>query len=176
MELLDLCSLETWAKLEDDIFERSGLNSAVYDVDGIRINSTLRFPNRLCPEIKSNPKGQSFICATAHMNLANMARQSGDAVIEECDAGLFKLVVPIIVDGTFLGAAGGCGTLLDDGEVDAFLVNKTTDIAEEQVEALSEGTPVTSSQAAEALAEFVKLRIDRIISDYQAKKENRSQG
>jgi ligand-binding sensor protein len=77
MELVDLCPLETWAALEDEIYERSGLNPAVYDIAGVRINPRPRWPNRLCPEIKANPKGQSFICATAHMNMANQARQSG---------------------------------------------------------------------------------------------------
>ncbi len=166
MELVDICSLERWATLEDDIYERSGLNPAVYDINGIRINPNLRWPNRLCPEIKAEPKGQSFVCATAHMNLANQAKQSGQPVIEECDAGLVKVVVPITVNGTFLGAAGGCGLLLDDGEVDTFLVNKIVGLDEERVAALSEGIPSLSMQEAEALCRFIQQRIEEIVSDY----------
>jgi ligand-binding sensor protein len=168
MELVDLCSLETWAELERDIYERSGLRSSVYNVQGIRINAGHPWPNRLCPAIKAIPKGQSFICATAHMNIANMARQERRSVIEECDAGMIKLVVPIFYEDTFLGAVGGCGHLLDDGAVDTFLVNKITDLPEEEVERLAEGIPSISSQKAREVADFIQQRIGRIVSDYMA--------
>ncbi len=169
MELLDLCPLATWAALEDDILKRSGLNPAVYNIHGVRINDNKRFPNQLCPEIKATSKGQAFICATAHMNLANMAKQTGEPVIEECDAGMLKLVVPIIVEGEFLGTVGGCGTLLDDGEVDEFLVNKITELDEDRIEFLSEGIPTISSQKVEALAAYIKTRIDQIVAEHLAR-------
>ena len=170
MELVDICPLEKWAALEEEIFEKSGLNSAVYDINGIRINANPRWPNRLCPEIKDNPKGQSFICATAHMNLANEAAQSGQPVIEECDAGMVKVVVPISVDGTFLGAAGGCGLLLDGNEIDSFLINKIVGLEEEKVEALSEGIPSITMQKAEALGRFIQNRIEEIVSGFLSSK------
>jgi len=170
MELVDLCPLETWAALEDEIFERSGLNPSVYDIAGVRINPRPRWPNRLCPEIKANPKGQSFICATAHMNLANQARQSGQPVIDECDAGMIKLVVPISVDGTFLGSAGGCGLLLEGNEIDTFLINKIVGLEEDRIEALSEGIPSLSMQQAEELAAFIQRRIEQIISEFKARR------
>ncbi len=168
MELVDLCSAENWKVLEDEIRKRSGLNAAVFNVDGVRINESSQWSNRLCPEIKAEPKGQSFICATAHMNIANQARQSGQTVIEECDAGMIKLVVPVFVNGTFLGAVGGCGYLLDDGEVDTFLVNKTTDIDEERVAQLAEGIPSISTEKAQELSSFIQNQVDRIVGDYLA--------
>jgi len=168
MELLDVCPLETWVSLENEIYERSGLNAAVYDIAGIRIHAKPRWPNRLCPEIKATPKGQSFICATAHMNMANMAKQSQAPVIEECDAGMLKLVVPIFVNGNFLGSAGGCGLLSDEGEVDSFLVNKMTDIDEQRVNDLSRGIPILSLEKAQGVAQFVQKRIETIVNDYLA--------
>ena len=169
MELVDLCPLETWAALEDDIYKRSGLNPSVYNIDGIRINPKPRWPNRLCPEIKASPKGQSFICATAHMNLANQARQSGQPVIEECDAGMLKLVVPVSVNATFLGAAGGCGLLLEGNQVDTFLISKIVGLEDEKVESLSEGIPSLSMQKAEQLCTFIQERIAQIVSGYLAR-------
>jgi ligand-binding sensor protein len=163
MELLDVCPLETWVSLENDIFERSGLNASVYDIAGIRINVHHRWPNLLCPEIKATSKGQSFICATAHMNIAIMAKESRAAVIEECDAGMLKLVVPIFVRDQFIGSAGGCGLLLDEGEVDGFLVNKITDIDEERVESLARGIPALTMEKAQELAQFIQRRIDEIV-------------
>jgi ligand-binding sensor protein len=174
MKLEDLCPIEKWAELENDIRNRSGLNAAVFNPDGIRLIDTPEFPNQLCPEIKAIPKGQSFICATAHMNIANQARQAREPVLEECDAGLIKLVVPIFVDDMFLGAFGACGLLLEDGEVDSFLVNKMTDIAEETVERLAKGIRRISKQSADELSTYIEQQIDAIIAQYQSCKESKA--
>jgi ligand-binding sensor protein len=170
MELVDLCPLETWAELEREIYERSKLNPAVYNPEGIRINSNPIWPNRLCPEIKAIPKGQSFICATAHMNIAIEARQTRRPVIEACDAGMIKLVVPIFYKDTFLGAAGGCGLLMEEEAVDAFLVNKITDLEEDEIERLSEGIPMISAHQAQELVSFIQQWIERVVSDYNARR------
>ncbi len=164
MELLDLCPLETWEALEEEIRDRSGLNAAVFDTQGIRIIPPLKWPNRLCPEIKADPKGQSFICATAHMNLANQARDSREPVIEECDAGMLKLVVPIYAGDEFVGAVSGCGLLLDEGEADAFLVNKITGMPEERVEELAAGTAAISHDEAQALCRLIQERVKSIVN------------
>lgn len=174
MKLEDLCPIEKWAELENDIRNRSGLNAAVFNPDGIRLIDTHAFPNQLCPEIKALPKGQSFICATAHMNIANQARQAREPVLEECDAGLIKLVVPIFVDDMFLGAFGACGLLLEDGEVDSFLVNKITDIDEETIERLSKGIPSISKHTADELSAYIEQQLDAIITQYHSCKGAKS--
>ena len=164
MELTDLLPLEKWAELENEIHTRSGLESNVFNTEGIRITDNKVWVNRLCPAIKATDKGQAFICAVAHMNLANQAMQTRQPVVEECDAGLVKIVVPIFIDGQFLGAVGACGLLLNDGEVDAFLINKVTGIEEETAEKLAESIGAISSEAAQDLARFVSERIDQIVS------------
>jgi ligand-binding sensor protein len=164
MELLDLCPLETWKALEEEIREQSGLNAAVFDTQGIRIIPPLKWPNRLCPEIKADPKGQSFICATAHMNLANEARDNREPVIAECDAGMLKLVVPIYVEDEFVGAVSGCGLLLDDGEADTFLVNKITGMQEERVEDLAAGMGAVSMDEARSLCRLIQTRVESIVN------------
>ena len=164
MELTDLLPLEKWAELENDIHLQSGLESNVFNTDGIRITDNKVWVNRLCPAIKATDKGQAFICAVAHMNLANQAKGEMRAVIEECDAGLMKIVVPIFVDGEYIGAVGACGLLPADGEVDAFLVNKITEIDEETVEELSEDLGVIETSSAEEVAQFIWEKIEAIVS------------
>ncbi len=155
MKLTDVLPLETWKALEDEIYARSGLQASVFDIDGIRITDTKRWANRLCPVIKADDRGQSYICAVAHMNLANEARETKAPVIGECDAGLSKVVVPIFYGDEFLGAAGGCGLLLDDGEVDSFMLNKTLDLPEEKTESLAEGIASLSTAQMQELADFI---------------------
>jgi len=167
MELTDVASLEEWAQLENELFKKFNLQTSVFNTEGIRITDTKNWANKICKEIKSTDKGQSFICATAHMNLANQTQQTKEPVIEECDAGLAKIVVPIFVNNEFLGAAGGCGLLIDDGEVDSFLINKITDIEEEKIENLSEGLPSITTQTAESFCDFLTEKINTFVSRYQ---------
>jgi ligand-binding sensor protein len=162
MKLTDILPVEKWIELEKEINRRSGLNSSVFDVNGIRISDFQKWPNRLCPAIKANSKGQSFICAVAHMNIAAQAKQTGKAVIEECDAGLFKVIYPVFVKNEFLGAVGGCGLLLDDSEPDTYLINKITGIDEDNLEELSRGIERRSRSEIEILAEFMKEEVDKI--------------
>lgn len=163
MKLTDILPLEKWIELEMEINRISGLDTNVFNTDGYRITDIKNWANRLCPAIKATDKGQSFICAVAHMNLSAQAMQTGESIIEECDAGLVKIVVPIFVKDEFLGAVGACGFLLDDGEVDSFLINKTTEIDEKETENLSEGIPSISTEKAESLAKIIKEKIDAII-------------
>lgn len=165
MELTDLLPLEKWTQIENEIYEHSGLESNVFNTDGIRITDHKVWVNRLCPAIKATDKGQSFICAVAHMNLANQAKGEKRPVIEECDAGLMKIVVPIFVDGNYIGAVGACGLLPAGGEVDAFLVNKMTDIDEADIEALCEDLAVIEKNSAEEVAQFIWEKIEAVVSE-----------
>ena len=158
MELTDLLPLEKWTQIENEIHEHSGLESNVFNTDGIRITDNKVWVNRLCPAIKATDKGQSFICAVAHMNLANQAKDEKRPVIEECDAGLMKIVVPIFVDGNYSGAVGACGLL------DSFLVNKMTDLDEANIETLCEDLAVIEKNSAEEVAQFIWEKIEAVVS------------
>lgn len=167
MKLTDLLPIEGWVALETDVHERSGLDANIFDTRGYRITDYKQWVNRFCPEVKADDRGQSFICAVAHMNVAEMAKNIGSTVIEECDAGLLKLVVPVFVDGEFIGAFGACGMILDEGEVDSFMVNKTIGMAEEKVESLAADIPRITTEAAEAVGRYIQGRIDAIIADWK---------
>ena len=164
MKLTDIAALDKWIELEKDLHKKSGLDVNVFDTKGYRISEFKNWANRLCPEIKATDKGQSFICAPAHMNIATLAMRSKQPVIEECDAGMLKLVVPIFHDDDFVGAVGACGLLLDDGEVDTFMVNKTIGLDESEIDALSVDIPNVTTENLEELADYIKRKIDELIS------------
>jgi ligand-binding sensor protein len=159
MHLTDLMPLEDWMKLESDIHAKFGVDSNVFDKQGIRISKVKNWTNRLCPAIKATDKGQSFICAVAHMNLAAMAEKQKGPVIEECDAGFVKMVVPIFRDDVMLGAVGACGVLLEDGEVDTFMVNRTTDLEEAHIEELAHDAPMIAHSKAEAIVAYIQQQL-----------------
>jgi len=157
--------LEKWVELEKEINARSGLNASVFDVNGIRITEFKKWANRLCPVVKANEKGQSYICAVAHQNAANQAQKTGKPAVVECDAGLVKAVVPIFVDGEFLGVAGGCGLLQGGSEVDSFLVNKTTDIAVAEIENMSDDIAFISMAELVSVIEYIEQELEWIKQD-----------
>ncbi len=167
MQLTDLLPIEKWIDLESDLVNTYQLQSSVFNKDGIRITSSKNWSNSLCPVIKSIDKGQSFICAVAHINLSNQARQSKKPVIEECDAGLLKLVVPIFYNDEFLGVIGGCGLLPDEGEVDVFAINKITGLEDRKIETLSSDIPTMTLQTAESACDYIKSQLKIILSNYK---------
>ena len=167
MKLTDIAPLNIWLELERKINERSGLNASVFNVDGVRITDFKRWANKLCPLIKGDENGQNTICAVAHQNIAAQAQSTRKPVIAECDAGLMKLVVPIFQNGEFLGVAGGCGYVLENGEVDTFMVNKTIGIAEEKLTDLSDDIPVMTPEQAQAHTEFIESELKQILREYE---------
>ena len=168
MKLTDMCSLEHWKALEKKIASASGLDVNIFNVKGYRITDYKHWANRLCPAIKATDRGQSFICAVAHMNIAAQAERAGKEIIEECDAGLVKMVIPIFHKNEFIGSVGACGLLLNDGEVDAFLVNKITGIEEEKIETLSKDIENITSNKLKSLAEITKKEIERHCGEVKA--------
>lgn len=169
MELTDLLPLEKWKELEKEITRRFRLDANIFNVDGIRITDYKNWANRLCPAIKATDKGQSYICAVAHMNLSAQAKQTQEGLVEECDAGLVKIIVPIFKKDEFLGAVGACGFLLDDGEVDSFLVNMTTGIDEEDIKRLSADIERISTKKARAILSFIEEEIRKILNNSEKK-------
>ena len=165
MKLIDILPIEKWIELEKAISKRSGLNASVFDADGIRITDFKKWANRLCPVVKANEKGQSYICAVAHQNAASQAKKTGEPVTIECDAGLVKFVVPLFVDDEFLGVAGGCGLLQLGSEVDNFLIHKTIGIDLGEAENLSDDIAVISFAKIESVIKYTEQELDCIKND-----------
>jgi len=166
MKLFDILPCEKWIEFEKEINRRSGLNASVFDADGIRITDFKKWANKLCPLVKMNEKGQQFICAVAHQVIASEAMKTKEAVVEECDAGLMKLAVPIFVNDAFMGIIGGCGLLRIGGSVETYLVHKVTDIDLKDIEVLATDVNVIESEKIYSTAEYIKDRLDQILHDY----------
>jgi ligand-binding sensor protein len=165
MELTDILPKEDWAALEREIHEISGMRPRVYDINGMGITDVSFFANDLCARIQSIPKAQTFICAVAQNNMAAMARNTREPVVEECDAGMVKVVIPIFANDEFVGTVGGCGKILDDEEVDTYMIHQSSDLPEEEIEKLAESIPVVTREEMEALAARIEARLEALIRD-----------
>jgi ligand-binding sensor protein len=169
MKLFDIMPIEKWVEIEREINRQSGLNAAVYDVEGVRITDFKEWANRLCPALRETGKGQKFICAVAHQNIAAQTIKTRKTVVAECDAGLMKFAVPIFVENEFLGVAGGCGLLRNQEKVDAYLVHRTTDLDEKIVENLSEDIEKISNDNLESVISYLEKKVTEIIRGVEIK-------
>lgn len=166
MRLTDIMPIEKWMEFEKKIIEKSGLCAGIYNTDGIRITGYKKWPNKLCPLINENEKTRTFICSSAHQNMATQAQNTKKGVALECDAGMAKIVVPIFVNGTFLGTAGGCGLMFEDGEIETFYVGKIMNMGEKEIEKISSDMGRISLEDAKALMDFIEGQIDSIVKNY----------
>ncbi len=166
MQITDLLSREEWTEVEREFHILTGMDTNVYDPDGFTFTGEKQWANEICPRIKEIPAALQAVCSVAHQNLAHIARQTGKPVVEECDIGLTKICVPVIVNGQFIGAFGGCGYLLEDGEVDTFLIHKLTGMEESEAEKLTASLPLISRSRAEDVALEMEEKIRNIVVTY----------
>lgn len=171
MELTDIQPMEKWIELEKKIVEKFKIQSVTFNTEGARITDFMKWSNRICPVIKGSEKGGPFICAVAHMNMTAQAKKTHKPVVEECDAGILKIVAPIYVGDEFVGTAGGCGRLPEGGEVDTFMINKTIGIDEKEIEGLAHGIGSITPEEAQACADFVEKEIKHIVEAFEAEQE-----
>jgi ligand-binding sensor protein len=166
MKLDDIMPIEKWAEIEREINRQSGLNAAVYNVAGVRITDFKKWANQLCPALRATEKGQEYICAVAHQNIAAQAIKTRKTIVNECDAGLMKFAVPIFVDNEFLGVAGGCGLLRDQQQVDTYLVHRTTGMDQDVFEEISENIETIANDRLESTISYVENKVGEFIREF----------
>lgn len=163
MELTDILSVEAWGLFEKELFERYQLNCMIYNTSGTGITGKPNWCNDICPKIKANKNSLAAICATSNQHFMAQAKETRQAVIEECDAGFVKIAVPIFFQDEFLGTAGGCGHLPEGGEVETFLIQKTADLSEAEIESLCQGAKTLTEDQAREIAAFIQQRIAQYV-------------
>jgi len=160
MELTEILTKEEWAAFEKELFDRFQINCTVYNTDGIGVTGKPNWCNRLCPEIKGNKDSLAAICAPGNQNFMARAEKTRKPVIDECDAGMLKIAVPIFNDDEFLGTAGGCGLIPVGGEVETFLIEKTAGLTEAEIAGLCEGIGTMSEEEAQEMAAYIQEKIE----------------
>jgi len=163
MELTDIMPVEDWVALQNELHERFKLNADVMDKEGKRLAGNT-WGNDLCKAIREDKKGFGAICATAGQMFVQMLQNAKEPFAEECDAGMMRISVPIIVDGEFIGGVGGCGLVADDGEVDEFTIDMMSDLDAEKIAQAAKGVSVATEAQVKEIQDFIQGRIAKAIS------------
>jgi len=163
MKLTDILPVEKWQEFAKEIHEKYGINANVYDEKGFIIHPNVGWANKICPLIKSNPQSV-VICASAQQNMMNQAKEKRTPVLEECDAGFSKFVIPIFYKDDFLGTAGGCGFLLEKNKLETFYIAKLLGKPEKEIEELVSTVNTFSKEKIEEIIEYMKQKLENFLS------------
>jgi len=169
MEMTDLLPAEGWAKVEQEIFERFGVNAHVYNAKGSPFTGHVTWGNRLCPALRHNKGAAQAICAVVNQALGAQVRETGKSAVEDCDAGLMVVCVPVFVRGAFVGMVGGCGGLRDGAEPESFLIEKAAGLSEDEVAELASDMRQYTEDEAQAIARHIEARVEGIVKDFEAR-------
>jgi ligand-binding sensor protein len=164
MNLTDLQPKEKWIELQQELHDRFHINADVMDKDGKRLAGNT-WGNELCRAIREDAKGHGAICAPAGQMFVQLMQNGRAAFVEECDAGMMRISVPVIKDGELLGAVGGCGLVAEEGEVDEFMVEMSTSMDGETVAGLAKSVHAVSEARVQEVLEFIKARVAALVGE-----------
>ncbi len=146
MTPMDIKTEGEWKQIVEEFAGKVAMTTCLTDADGA--HPSLCHPERypVCAAIRADPDSATFICSKVNVAMLAVARKTLRPVIDMCDAGLFRLVVPLVRDGVLVGQVIACGVASDDEdeELDAFLLSKQLGIPEEEVLELARATPAAA--------------------------------
>lgn len=137
-----------------------GLNCHAWDTLGKPILPPI-WGNTLCKAIKSVQPGL-LTCAGSHKEMTKEARTTGQPVIRKCHAGLVKAVVPVVMDGRYIGMVGGCGCVPRGESVDPGYIRELAEKIGVEEEYLSSHVQTVGEADVEAVESKVREVLDSI--------------
>ncbi|CCH48868.1 PocR ligand-binding domain-containing protein [Pseudodesulfovibrio piezophilus] len=164
MKMTDLMPMGKWLELEKDLHEKYHINAEVVEEDGKRVTNRRLWCNSLCKAIRESDKGVGGICAPAGQEFVRLTREERLPFVEECDLGLAKISVPVIVNGELVGAVGGCGPLPEGNELEDFMVQATMGMEEEEVCQLAETIPTISQEKLKEMQTYIEEKVAAIVA------------
>jgi len=141
--ITDILPIYKWVELEEEISREFGLNAAVFDDKGIRLTNFVKWANQ---------------------NMAARALKSNKTVVDECDAGLLKIVLPVSLNGEVFGVVSGCGKLSVGQEVESFLISKIIGISEEEISRLSNSILIMKDDQRKNIVRYIENRLCQIMN------------
>lgn len=162
MELTDFMDKDGWVALQNELHQRYHLNADVMDKEGRRLSGNT-WGNDLCRAIREDKKGFGAICAPAGQMFLHLMQSNREPFAEECDAGMMRVCVPVMKDGEFLGAVGGCGLTPEDGEVDEFTIDMMSDLDGDAIAEMATQVGVASEDKVAEIQTFIQGRLEEIL-------------
>ena len=140
MTPLDIRTKEEWLDLQENFSQDIKMTACLTDTKGKQFFCCgERYP--MCKRVRSDEKALTFICSQTNAAMTAVVSKTLKPEIDLCEAGMIRVVVPVLKDGTMIGMVTACGLVPNDDEVDVYLLAKELQMPEEEVEALAKATP-----------------------------------
>ena len=108
MDVLDLKTKEEWQGILDRIAGETKMTVTLTDDKGGHVLSTEGTRCQLCSKIRDKKESLTFICSQCNTAMLEDVKETGEPVIDFCDAGLIRMAVPVLKDGVLVGQLTAC--------------------------------------------------------------------
>ena len=119
----------------------------------------------VCALVRATADGVAAVCSPTSGFFSSQAAATGEPVVDECDAGLVKICVPILARGVHEGDLNACGLLAEDGEVETYLVSKAAGVPETEAEHAARNMQVADRKCVDAAANLLTSAVQDLIRD-----------
>ncbi len=158
MSVYDIKSRTYWQKILDDICEKSGMPAALVDEKNVVLQASGE-RNPLCSKIRSNNESLSFICSQTQQYMTHQAKTTGEPIIDACEAGMLKVLIPLFLDAVFVGSITACGSSIPGEEVETFAIAKSTKMDENKIIPLAKMIPEADQNLVKDIAQLLFQKI-----------------
>lgn len=148
MTPLDIMSKKEWEGLLDRFARKINMAACLGDAKGSPIQCRSdRYP--LCVAIRGNQETLTYICSQASATMSAVVMKTMKPELDYCQAGLMRVVVPIVGDGATIGQIFACGLASGEDEIDTSLLARQLGISEDEVRDMVKSTPFGSEEEIE---------------------------
>jgi ligand-binding sensor protein len=151
MELYDLKTEKEWQEMLDALSCKTKMTACLTDREG-NIKQSRGERNPLCAQIRKNQEALTFICSQTNRSMLAEVSQTLRPVVDLGEAGLCRMVVPIVVEGEMIGMVTACGAALEGEGIDEFLIAKQIGISEGEVVQLANSAPTCKEEDIDEVA------------------------
>lgn len=160
---LDLLPQERWAELLRELSEELGMVSSLVDSRG-RILVHVGDYTDVCIRVRNRPESLTFVCGQTSQALMKRAEKTARPVVDLCQIGLCKMIIPLFREKVLLGAVAACSRALAGEELDPFMVAQELGISEREAEELLLRAPQIQEEKLLKAAEKWIERISNIVA------------
>ncbi len=129
-----------WREVLQDLAGEMGMVATLVDPEG-KILLHIGDYTDVCVRVRKRQETLAFICGQTSQVLMRQAERSKQPVVDVCQIGLCKMVIPLFRGERFLGAVTACSRALVGEELDPFLVAHELGIEEEDALELVQSVP-----------------------------------
>jgi len=133
--LFEIRDRDGWSAILGEIAAELGMVATLVDPQGMILLHEGEYPET-CLRVRRRPQSLTFVCGQSSQALMKQAERSRGPVVELCQIGLCKMVIPIFSGDRFIGAVASCSRALVGEELDPFLLSQELGIGEEEARGL----------------------------------------